>query len=57
MSIFFLIHSPFPPVPQPFKKWMEPGRVAPLVRALSQYANVAGLIPSQGTYKKQPMNV
>ena len=33
-----------------------PGQVAQLVRALSQYAKVAGLIPRQGTYEKQPMN-
>ena len=30
--------------------------VAQLVRVLSQYTKVMGLIPSQGTYKNQPMN-
>ena len=34
---------------------MGPGQIAQLVRALSQYAKVVGLIPGQGTYKKQPM--
>ena len=33
-----------------------PGCVAPLVRALFQYAKVVGSIPGQGTHKKQPMN-
>ena len=32
------------------------GRLAQLVRVLSQYAKVAGSILGQGTYKKQPMN-
>ena len=35
---------------------LSPGQVAQLVRALSGYAEVAGLISSQGTYKNQPMN-
>ena len=33
-----------------------PGHVAQLVRALSRYAKVLGLIPGQGTYENQPMN-
>ena len=33
-----------------------PGQVAHLVRALSPYAKVVGSIPSQGSYKNQPMN-
>ena len=33
-----------------------PGQVAQLVGASSQYAEVAGSIPSQGIYRKQPMN-
>ena len=33
-----------------------PGRVGQLVRALSQQVKVTGSIPSEGTYKKQPMN-
>ena len=33
-----------------------PGQVAQLVRALSRYIKVAGSIPGQGTYKKQPVN-
>ena len=32
------------------------GWLAQLVRAPSQYTNVAGLIPGQGTYMNQPMN-
>ena len=32
------------------------GRVAQLVRALSGYTKVAGLIPDQGTYKNQAMS-
>ena len=32
------------------------GPVAQLVRVLSPYAKVAGLIPGQGTCKNQPMN-
>ena len=35
---------------------MSPGQVAQLVRELSQYAKVVGLISHQGTYKNQPMN-
>lgn len=31
-------------------KPLGPGRVAQLVAAVSQYAKVAGWIPSQGTY-------
>ena len=34
----------------------SPGRPAQLVRALSQYTKVAGSIPGEGTYKKQPMS-
>ena len=37
-------------------KQPHPGQVAQLVRAVSGYAKIVGLIPSQGTYKKQPMN-
>ena len=33
-----------------------PGYIAQLFRASSQYANVAGSISGQFTYKKQPMN-
>ena len=33
-----------------------PGWVAQLVRASSLCTKVVGLIPSQGTYKNQPMN-
>ena len=33
-----------------------PGPVAQLVRASSRYTKVAGSIPGQSTYKKQPMN-
>ena len=33
-----------------------PDQAGQLVKAWSQYAKVAGSIPSQGTYKKQPMN-
>ena len=32
------------------------GWVAQLVRVSSQYAKVSGLIPSQGTNRKQPMS-
>ena len=41
-----------------FRKYTNPGpdQVAPLVRASSEYAKFAGSIPSQGTYKNQPMN-
>ena len=38
------------------EKQKLPGQVAQLVRALSRYAKVAGLISNQGTYKKQTMN-
>ena len=38
------------------KKKPCPGRVALLVRALSQYAKVVGSIPGQGTHKNQPVN-
>ena len=38
------------------KCWLSPGQVAQLVRALSYYAKVMGLIRSQGTYESQPMN-
>ena len=34
-----------------------PGRESQLVRVLSQCTKVRGLVPGQGTYKKQPMNV
>ena len=34
----------------------DPGWVAQLVSASSQYAKVAGSTPGQGTYKRQPMN-
>ena len=37
--------------------WGNPGQVAQLVRASAQYAKVLGLIPDQGTYKNQPMDV
>ena len=33
------------------------GQVAQLVRALYRYIKVAGLIPGQGTYKNQPINM
>ena len=33
----------------------DPGQAAQLVKASSQCTKVAGLIPSQGTYKNQPM--
>ena len=36
--------------------WQYPGQVAQLVRMSPPYSKVAGLIPGQGTYKKQPMN-
>ena len=32
------------------------GWIAMLVRELSQFFKVAGLIPDQGTYKNQPRN-
>ena len=35
---------------------LGPGQVAQLVRVLSPYTKVAGLIPGQGTYKKIIMN-
>ena len=35
---------------------LGPGRVAQLVRALSQHTKVAGLIPGRGPYKNQTMN-
>ena len=35
---------------------LDPGWVAQLVRALSQYAMVVGLIPSEGPYRNQPVN-
>ena len=34
-----------------------PGQVVQLVIASSLYSKFVGLIPSQGTYKKHPMNV
>ena len=34
----------------------SPGQGAQLVRVSSQYAKVAGLIPSWGTDKNHPMN-
>ena len=34
-----------------------PDQVAQLVRALSQYTKAAGWVPSQGTYKKELINV
>lgn len=40
---------------QSFLKFF-PVRTAPLARASSRYPKVAGLMPSQQTYKKQPMN-
>ena len=39
------------------RKLGRPGWVGQLIRALPQYAKVAGSIPGQGTYKNQPMNV
>ena len=38
------------------KKFCSPVQVAELVRALSQYAKVAGSIPHWGAYKNQPMS-
>ena len=38
-----------------YQPW-GPGWVAQLVRALSRYAKVVGLIPGQGTYRNQPVN-
>lgn len=38
------------------KTYFCPGRVARLVRALSQYSKVAGSVPGQGTHKEQPIN-
>lgn len=38
-----------------FKGAGDPGRVLSWL-VLSGYAKIAGLIPGQGTYKKQPMN-
>ena len=35
---------------------LGPGQVAQLVWVSSQYTKVAGLIPGQGTYRKQQMN-
>lgn len=34
----------------------SPGWAARLVRASSQYSNIVGLIPSEDTYKNQPMD-
>ena len=34
---------------------IKPGWGSPELRLLSQYADVADLIPSQGTYKNQPI--
>ena len=34
----------------------NPGWITQLVGALSKYSRVVGFIPSQGAYKKQPMN-
>ena len=42
--------------PHELKHQKNPGWVAQLGRALSQYIKVAGLIPGQGTYKNQPMS-
>ena len=36
--------------------YTQHGGAAQLVRASSQHAKVVRLIPSQGTYKNQPMN-
>ena len=36
---------------------ISPGRLAQLVRASFKYAKDVGLIPGQGTYKSQPVNV
>ena len=36
---------------------LGPGQVAQLIRALSWYAKDASLIPGQGTYENQAMNV
>ena len=43
-------------IPCQCKKILGPGRVAQLVRTSSQYTKVADPIPSQGTYKNQPVN-
>ena len=42
-------------LPQKLKR-QGAGQVAQLVRASSRYTKVVGLIPSQDTYKVQPMN-
>ena len=34
----------------------DPGQVAQVVRQLSWHAKVVGSIPSQGTYKSQPVS-
>ena len=46
------------PLGAPLRSQKEtgPGQVAQLVRALSQHTNAGGPIPSQGTFKEQPMN-
>ena len=38
------------------KKNQGSGQIAQLVRASAQYTKVAGSIPGQGAYKKQPMS-
>lgn len=39
-----------------FESGLSPGQVVPLVRASSRHVKVSGSIPSQSTYKDQPMN-
>ena len=38
-----------------YKILSDPGQESQLVRASFRYAKVVGLIPGQGTYKKQPV--
>ena len=38
------------------KNASSPGQVAQSVRVLPQYTKVVGMIPGQGTYKRQPLN-
>ena len=46
---------------QVFEGWVRvsqvsPGLVAHLIQALFQYSKIARVIPSQGTYKQQPVS-
>ena len=61
------VHRPLVVTLKILKSWVVKGMVkegssrlgwaAQLVRVLHGYAKVAGLIPHQGTYENQPMNV